>query len=229
MSVLNPTTFLDLVQRTHSECSIQGSAPSTLSNSLGINLSLWYWVNESWKWLQGLRPDWHFMHRSNLSFVTVGGQVEYTATQAGVTEGAVTAWIPSRFRVYQTSAGQSSEVRMAYHDYREWIDAYNISSLRTAQRYPYNFTVAPNQSLMIECPLVGYTITGEYYRAVTGFDEETDEPTGLDAEDRMILVYKAMEFYANEQNAPEVLATAQKETKRILNRLDIRRIDRLVT
>ncbi len=229
MSVLNPTTFLDLVQRAHSECSVQGSAPTDIADAVGVNLSLFYWVNESWKWLQGLRPDWHFMHRSDLSFATVAGQIEYTPTQAGITAGAVTAWIPSRFRMYLTSAGQASEVQMQCHEYREWIDIYNISSLRTAQRVPYNFSVAPNMSLMIECPLVGYTITGEYYAGVDGFEAETDVPTGLDAEDRMILVYKAMEFYANDQNAPEVLATAQKEQKRILNRLDIRRLDRLVT
>lgn len=229
MSILNPTTFLDLVQRAHSECKVQGAAPTSLANAVGINLDLFYWVNEAWKWLQGLRTDWHFMHRSNLSFVTVAGQIEYTATQAGVPEGAVTAWIPSRFRMYQTSAGQASEIRMIYDDYRDWIEIFNIGSLRTTQRPPYHFTVAPNMSLMIECPLLGYTITGEYYRAVTSFDEETDEPTGLDAEDRMILVYKTMEWYANDQNAPEVLATAQKEQKRILNRLDLRRIDRLVT
>jgi hypothetical protein len=43
----------------------------------------------------------------------------------------------------------------------------------------------------------------------------------------MILVYKALEWYANDEAAPEVLATA-KELKRILNRLDIRRLTSIV-
>lgn len=226
MSILNPTTFNDLVQRTHYECSVQGSPPTDLENAVGINFQLYLWVNQAWMWLQQQRDDWHFMHRSNLSFVTVAGQLEYTPTQAGVAEGGVSSWCKHRFRMYHTATGQSSEIRMHFHPYDEFRDVFVVGTLRTAQRPPVNITVAPNLSLMIECPLVGYTITGEYYHAPIGMDDDDDEPT-LEAADRMILVYKAMEFYANDQNAPEVLATAQKETKRILNRLDIRRLDRL--
>lgn len=165
------------------------------------------------------------MH-GTFSFPTTAGQITYTPTQAGITAGAVTSWRTETFRRYLTSAGQSSEVRMDWIPYDEFRDTHLISSLRTAQRDPHRFSVDKALNLMIECPLAGYTITGEYYAAVTGMDADADTPT-LEVEDRMILVYKAMEFYANDQNAPEVLTTARLGLKPILNRLDIRRLDSL--
>lgn len=228
MSILNPATFLDLVQRTHYECGIQGTPPTELDNAVGINLQLYYWVNDAWRYLQAYREDWHFMHRT-FSFVTVAGQVQYTATQAGITEGRVSSWRLDTFRQYLTSADQASEIRMRWLPYDEFRDTQLIGALRTSQRVPMAFTIDKEMDIQIECPLVGYTITGEAYAAVTGFADDGDVPTNLDLEDRMYMVYKAMEYYANFNNAPDVLATAQKEQKRILNRLDIRRLDRLST
>ena len=224
-SIFNPETFLELTQRTHLECGIQGDAPTTVTGAVGTNLNLFVWVNEAWRWLQRTRPDWHFMH-GTFSFATVAGQITYTPTQAGITAGAVSSWRTDTFRRYLTSAGQASEVRMIWHPYDEFRDTYLISSLRTAQRDPHHFSIDKAFNLTIECPLVGYTITGEYYAAVTGMDEDNDTPS-LEVEDRMILVYKAMEFYANDANAPEVLDTARRGLKSILNRLDIRRLDSL--
>lgn len=224
-SIFNPETYLELVQRAHLECGIQGDPPDGLANAVGINKNLFAWVNEAWKWLQRMRPDWHFMHGS-FSFATTAGQITYTPVQAGIAAGAVTSWRRDTFRRYLTSAGQSSEVRMDFQPYDEFRDTQLISSLRTAQRDPHRFTIDKALNLMIECPLAGYTITGEYYAAVTGMDEDNDVPS-LEVEDRMILVYKAMEFYANDQNAPEVLTTARLGLKPILNRLDLRRLDSL--
>ena len=225
MSVLNPETFLELTQRAHQECGIQGEAPDTVVGAIGTNLNLFIWVNEAWKWLQRARPDWHFMHGS-FSFVTVAGQTQYTPTQAGITEGAVSSWRTNTFRQYLTSAGQSSEIRMIEEPYDQFRDAFLISSLRTSQRPPYHFTIDKSKNILMECPLVGYTITGEHYKAVTGMEDDDDEPS-LEVEDRMILVYKAMEMYALDQNAPEVLQSARIGLKPILNRLDIRRLDSL--
>lgn len=224
MSILNPTNFLDLVQRTHYECGIQGTPPDTLASSSGINLQLFFWVNEAWKWLQGLHDDWHFMHVKTLSFSTVAGQMTYTATQAGVAEGSVSSWVRHRFRTYLTSAGQAGEVDMTFNLYPEFYNTYVRGALRTAQRPPYNITIDPAMNLMVSCPLAGYTITGEYYRAVTGMDDDADVPTGLEAEDSMVLVYKAMEYYASYDNAPEVMNTAISGRKRIVNRLELRRL-----
>lgn len=226
-TALNPETFLELVQRAHYECGVQGDPPDSLADASGVNYRLFLWVNEAWKFIQGLHDDWHFLHRE-FTFPVVAGQTTYTATQAGITEGAVSKWRLNTIRVHHTATGQSSEVPMQWHPYDEFRDTYLISTLRTVQRYPYHFSVHPNMSLLIECPLAGYTISGEAYAAVKGFTADADVPT-LEKEDRMAIVYKAMEFYANDENAPEVLATAHSGLKRILNRLETRRLDAITT
>lgn len=226
--VLNPETFLELVQRLHRESGIQGDPPDDIANAVGVNYRLFLWVNQAWLWLQGLNPDWHFMHRTNLSFATVAGQMTYTATQAGVAEGAVSSWKKKTFRMYPTATGQSAEIDMTDWPYEEFYAGFVRGPLRTSQRPPYNFSIDPSLNITLECPSPGYTITGEYYRAPIGMDTETDVPEGLEVADRMILVYKAMEWYANDESAPEVLATSTKEVRRILNRLNIRRLQGVV-
>lgn len=221
--VLNPETFLDLVQRLHRESSIQGDPPDLLSDAVGVNYRLFIWINQAWSWLQGINPDWHFMHRTDLSFPTVAGQMIYTPTQALVPEGNVSSWKKRTFRMYPTVTGQSAEIDMTYWAYDEFYASFMRGPLRTSQRPPYNFTIDPLLNIVLECPADGYTITGEYYRAPLSMAVETDTPVGLEVADRMILVYKAMEWYANDEASPEVLATS-KELKRILNRLNIRRL-----
>jgi hypothetical protein len=174
--VLNPESFLDLVQRLHRESGIAGDPPDLINDAVGVNYRLFLWVNQAWLWLQGINPDWHFMHRTDLSFPTVAGQMIYTPTQALVTEGSVSSWKKKSFRMYPAATGQSAEIDMTYWPYDEFYASFMRGPLRTAQRPPYNFSIDPSMNIVLECPSTGYTITGEYYRAPTAMEAESDDP-----------------------------------------------------
>lgn len=220
MSVLNPTTFLEFTQRTSSECGIPGSGPSALSGSTGQAQLLFQWVAQAYTEIQTKHPDWRFMLvRPGVSFTTVAGQVEYTPTQAGITSGIVGSWRVNTFRRYLTTSGQASEVGMTYKDYDTWRDGYYIGSLRTTQVDPIVFTVSPEKNLLLQCPLAGYTITGEYYRAPEVFDADGDVSI-LPVELNMAIVYQAMMYYGHYESAPEVFNRGEVGFNKLMKRFE---------
>lgn len=220
MSLLNPETFLDLVQRTSFECGIAGPGPSTLVGATGQNADLFNWVNQAWLEIQSKHPYWLFKRVSpGVSFATVAGQMIYTPTQAGVTVGDVAAWDIGTFRVYKTATGTSSEIFMEFEDYDIWRDCYQIGALRTAQVQPIVFTVLPNRSLGIQCPLAGYTITGDYFSVPTPFTADGDIPS-IPKQYIMLIVYEAMKKYAFFESAPDVLNQAKTYADPLMTRLE---------
>ena len=222
MSVLSPETFLDLVQRATIECGYAGDPPATLLGASGELLQLMGWVNQSWMDLQQKHPDWGFKLQSpGVSFATVAGQRIYTPTQAGVTLGDVTMWKRETFRVYHTATGTPSEVRMSWYAYDDWRDSFDIGSLKTAQVFPVNFSITPELSLAIQCPLAGYTVTGDYYQIATPLEVDEDEPD-LPAQYRMVIVYATMKFYGAFQSAPEVYDRGSEQYRVLVNKLEQR-------
>ncbi len=219
MSLLNPVNFLDLVQRLSFEAGIAGSGPTTVVNATGQTQNLCSWINQAWIDIQSRHPDWQFQRVSpGFSFVTVAGQMIYTPAQAGVAAG-VSAWDRHTFRVYNTVAGQASELRMTYWDYDDWRDTFQISSLRTGQVLPVNFTVLPNRSIGLQCPLAGYTITGDYYTIPTGFTADADVPS-IPSRFIMAIVFEALKAYALYESAPEVMTRAERESQKFMTRLE---------
>lgn len=224
MSVLNPTTYLDLVQRSVVECQIPGGGPSTVVGQEGQALEFCVWVNEAWKEIQAKYTDWGWMLVSpGVSFVTVAGQQMYTPTQAGVSAGVVGQWKRDTFRNYLTSSGTPSEVHMHYVEWDEWRDNYLFGALRTAQVQPIVFTIAPNFDLGLQTPLAGYTITGDYFRAPTGLEED-DDTVDIPAQYIMAIVYRTMMFYGASESAPEVYSSGEAQFNKMMGRLEKTRL-----
>ncbi len=64
MSVQNPQTFLELVQRTASECSVSLTGPSAVTGQTGRLGQVVNWVNSAWMDVQTRHDDWKFMRGS---------------------------------------------------------------------------------------------------------------------------------------------------------------------
>lgn len=209
MSVLNPSTFLELTQRLHQECQLPGTGPATVVAATGQNFDLFAWVAQACRDIDELHKDWGYLLVSpGVSFVTVAGQMLYTPTEAGVTVGDVGMWKESSFRNYHTSSGFGSELRMWPIHYDDWLQSEQIGVLRTTQVRPMNFTVTPNRSLGLQCPLAGYTIVGDYYRMHVPLEADADAPL-IPQRYRMAIVYKAMMMYGAEQNDATLHNTAE--------------------
>jgi hypothetical protein len=204
MSVLIPSTFLELTQRLFQECQLPGSGPATLASASGQTFDLAAWISQSCKEIDELHEDWSYLLvHPGVAFTTVAAQQLYTPTQAGVTVGEVGQWKLDTFRNYLTSSGYPSEIEMTWIDYDNWLRTEKIGVLRTTQVRPMVFTIAPDKSIGLQCPLAGYTVIGDYYRIPVVLEVDADTPL-IPQRYRMAIVYKAMMAYATSENAPEI-------------------------
>lgn len=210
---------LQLVQRLHLECRMSGSRPSTTLNTSGQTERLVSWIDTAWQDLQTLHTNWDWL-RTSCSFTTTEGRSSYTAAQCGVTDLGI--WIPDSFRTYNTTAGINSETPLFEIGYDEWRDTYLFGANRSTYSQPCHIAVTPDKSLAFG-PITddGYTVLGDYFRAPTAMDEDSDEPTGLPTQFHMAIVYLAMIDYGAAEVAAEVIGRGEKKYKSLLSRLEI--------
>jgi len=106
--------------------------------------------------------------------------------------------------------GLLSETDMWPMDYDQWRNAYQFGATRTTYSRPVTVAVAPNDSLVTgPTAAAGYTLIGDYFKKPTNMTAATDTPS-MPEQFHMLIVYKAMEYYAMSEAAPEILARAEK-------------------
>jgi len=177
------------------------------------------WVNLAWSDIQLLRPDWLFM-QSEFSFDTTAGQRDYTQATAGLSD--LSAWNKRSFLIYEKSLSATDQNPLPYLQYSKWRDAYRSRMTARPNDRPQLFTILTNNSLRFEAqPDKIYTVDGEYRRTAQALAANTDTPTGLPDEYHMLIVWKALMYYADDQNAPELLDKAEEGYDPLLHRLEI--------
>lgn len=180
------------------------------------------WVNESWMFIQSMRPDWLWM-RNSMTFTTVLNQPTYTLAQIGITDFG--NWDLQTFRNYVTATGLTSEFEMEYLQYDDWRDKYQFGAPRFSPTRPVEFTVTPNLSIGLgPVPLDGYTISGDYFKIPTEMATDADVP-GLPLQYHMLIIYKAMMFYGASEAAPEVYQEGQDEFNKMIFRIMVNQLD----
>jgi len=211
------STYLQLVNLLKDE---SGSGAADLTTAIGLTgegRRLANWINAAWMDIQRQHPDWGWL-RTSTSFTTVNGQATYTPTEAGATNFGM--WERYSFRNYLTATGTPAEVFMSYMPYENWRDIYQFSSNRTAYSQPYDITITPAKSLGLgPVPLVGYTVTGDYFKCPTEMTADADIPA-LPVHYHMAIVYRALMFYGANEAATEVYQHGKIEFNRIMARVE---------
>lgn len=211
------STFLALCQRLRQEAGISGTGPVTVLNQTGESKKVVDWILSAYEDIQNLHPQWDFL-RTSFTFQTISGTNNYTKAAISLTEYG--EWIPLSFRSYLTSAGVSGEQYMTWLSWVDFRDTYEFGSSRTTLGNPLYIAQKPDTSLiMYPTPNGIYTINGEYYKRAQTMTANTDEPI-IPVKYHMIIVWRALMFYAAQYNAPELYASGQNEYKRILHRLE---------
>lgn len=211
-------TNLELVQRLAQKAGIARSTSiTTVVAQTGKALELVNRVNEAWMEVQGKHQDWGWM-RTTASFTTTGGQATYTTAQANATNFGM--WEKDSFRNYLTATGTSDEILMSYIDYDAWRNTYQFGTNRTATARPQFVTITPTKSLGLgPVPLVGYTVTGDYYNCPTEMTANADVPS-LPVHYHMAIVYRAMMLYAPSDAASEIYEEGKTEFNKLMNRIE---------
>lgn len=228
MSTAFPSTFLELCQRTASECSTSLTGPTAVASQTGRLGQIVNWVNSSWVDLQTKYNDWLFM-RHGFRVDTTAGDGEYafgdcTDTTTSATISAFRRWIgdadechETPMKIYLVPAGVATETDLVFLDYRRFYETYLIGS--PSNSYPKHWTRAPDGDLLLGPKPDGiYRVSGEYQRSATELSGDSATPS-CPAEYRMVIVYAAMMKYGRYNGAPEVFNDGQANYRRILREM----------
>lgn len=200
-------TYLELCKELRLQAGISGNGPDSVENQTGQLGRVTNWINQAWADLQRSRTEWKFM-KVDFTFDTVADKRDYTPSEVGVTN--MRDWDKYSFYIFHTADGEETESGLPYMSYELWRNTYRSQMNVRELARPGRFTVLRDDSIRFESsPDDIYTINGEYKRCTCQMAVNDDEPTGLPEEFHMIIVWKALMYYASYENAPEVMDEAE--------------------
>lgn len=223
--------YLQLVNRTRVECGVSGSNTplTTLVGVTGENARIANWVNTAWVDVQTAKEDWQWM-REPFQFNTVTQQQTYTPTQAGV-GSTFGNWKRDSFRCSSVGQNYADEQLLNYMDYTTFRNLYQYGNMRSTYARPVVVSIAPGDDKDLafgSIPDQPYVIVGEYYKRPYDLTADTDV-VDIPSRFEMMVVYRAMMYYAGYEAAPEVYQRGELEFKRLMNRLNIDQLPTLVS
>ena len=210
--------LLQLVNQTRTECGVTGPALVTVQNQTCESSRMVAWVQQAWIDIQTSKDDWLFL-REPFTFNTVAQQWEYTAAQAGLTDFG--NWKRDSFRCSSVGQNYGDEQLMNFMEWTTYRNLYRYANMRQTYARPVVVSITPDKSLAFgSIPDQAYVIDGEYYTQPVNLTLDTDTP-GVPDRFHMIIVYRAMMYYAGYEAAPEVMARGEFEYRRLYSRLEI--------
>ena len=219
--------FLQLSQRLRQEAGGSGSGPITTVGQIGIEKQWCDWINTAYIDVLSQHTNWSFM-QEEFSFETIASKREYSVADTGVTD--LEKWKVDdygSFRIYLTSGGVANEqylFPLLWDDYRQM---YLFGATRTSEGLPSYFAVQPDKGLNFYLvPDDIYTITGEYFKVPTELSGNIDIPI-IPSQFHMIIVWRALMFYAGFDAANEKYATGKSEYTKLLMRLEMDRLPQM--
>ena len=218
--------LLQLTNQTRVECGVSGPTLSSVQNLTGESARILAWVQQAWIDVQTSKEDWLFL-REPFEFNTVASQWEYTAADAGLTDFG--NWKRDSFRASSVNNLYRDEQLLNYMDWTTYRNLYRYANMRNTLARPVVVSITPNKDLAFgSTPDQIYTINGEYYTQPVSLTADTDIP-GIPARFHMIIVYRAMMYYAGYESAAEVLARGDFEYRRLYSRMEIDQLPTIVS
>lgn len=177
--------FLQLCQRLRQEVGGTGSGPSTVLNQSGESRLYVDWINQAWKEIQSDRLEWRFMWSQGSVTLQAGTQIHA---------------LPADLKSLDGESLLLDGSRIGLLDYSVFRNNYRTSH----SGKPTECTILPNGQLKTNTvPDQAYTLSFDYWAKPVSLSENADVPT-LPEEYHMLIVYKAMQYYAGYENAGEV-------------------------
>jgi hypothetical protein len=218
--------LLQLTNQTRVECGVSGPTLSSVQNLSGESARILAWVQQAWIDVQTSKEDWLFL-REPFEFNTVAQQWEYTAADTGLTNFG--NWKRDSFRASSVNNLYRDEQLLNYMDWTTYRNLYRYANMRNTYARPVVVSITPNKDLAFgSTPDQIYTINGEYYTQPVGLSADTDIP-GIPDRFHMVIVYRAMMYYAGYEAAPEVLTRGEFEYRRLYSRMEIDQLPTIVS
>ena len=218
--------FLALVQRLHLETGSSGTAPQAVTGNTNQNAQLVTWTKDAWLQIQSARR-WDFLRRTKTVVLTPGLDTYAIATNLAGTPGF--AWTDlqdvDKDNIVVTKPNLT-KYRLELLEFREFSERFDLAPVTLT--VPNYMAVVPGFKMQFyPVPDLAYSIRFVYYAIPQTLILPDDIPYMSDTAitqdaNHMIIVWKALMYYADHNNIPDFKQAAMMKYDQILQRLQWR-------
>jgi len=203
--------FLEICQKVHKIAAIDGDTIVSVENQTGMNARIVDWVQRAYEDIQRHRTDWHFRQALASISVLAGQSTVYNLRDN-------MEYIDPRSITY-TLDGSTKVYRVDILDYDYFYHKYESQERESGnpERMSVNHT---NDIVLDPIPDADLTLKFYYTKSLDFLENNTDEPLIRRAYQDSI-VWKALKYYAEEQEAEGIFQTAMMNYKEALNRMEL--------
>ena len=200
------SSYLALCQKLRQEVGVAGAGPATVVGQVGILKKLVDWVADADMHIKSKWLDWDFLW-TQFSINTIANVKDYSAPSD------IGLWEEESF--YLNYSGDDP-IYLKEMSYKAWRTAYPNSETGT----PSYYVIKPDKNIILYSTPDGIdTLTADYWRTPVKLAANTDTSLIPAKFDRLIIA-QAKIFYAEHENAPEVMQAAINEYTTLLHRLE---------
>ena len=203
-------TFLQLVQALHSEVGAIGTAPTEVTGQVAENQRLVNWIVRADLRIQNKWINWKFLRSE---FTTNNQTAQGIATLAKPLD--LKTWDLETFKVLYPGG--------TYYDPVQAVEYEEIKKeiLTTTEGAPDRVIIMPDNSLKFDpVPNAIYTINADYYKKPAMLTLKTDVSLIPEEYHYSAVLGRAMVYYANFENAPEIRTQGLELYEEGLNELE---------
>lgn len=201
------STYLALCQKLRQEVGIAGTGPASVLNQTGMMAKIVAWIADADVTIQGKWLDWGFLWKQ-FSHNTIAATKDVSAPND------LGEWDENSFWIGHATTSARKLKKMEYDHWRDTNAAAESSNV------PAHFIVRPDHDIILHpAPDAIYVLTADYWRCATRMTANTDTSPIPSRFDRLIIA-QAKIFYAEHENAPEVMQAAMAEYAEMMHRLE---------
>ncbi len=199
-------TYLELCQDLVREAGIPGAdgLPSAVTSQTGELGRAVNWVAQADVQIQNLHMDWSFLIDTKSITLTTGGVkgTDDTYTLAGLSLTNLHRYWKKDGVIYKPDADDYKILE--YCPWREARRDWQLGASKTSGP-PDRFTVKPDRSIVFDTlPDNTGPVAADYGKVVTRMTADGDK-SAIPAHLRHIIVLKALQYYAAQEDAPELM------------------------
>lgn len=204
--------YLTLVQDLHSEVGAAGIAPSAVTGLAGEAKRLADWIKRADMKIQNKWINWKFLRKT---FTAAGGNTTTQSVATLAKPSDLKTWDLDTFKIIYP--GQTEENPLVAVEYEKVKGCV----LDTNEGPVSRVIIMPDNSLMFEpVPDGAYTILADYYVKPTPLAANADVSLIPEENHDTAILGRAMMYYANFENAPEIKKQGEELYKEGLEELE---------
>jgi hypothetical protein len=204
-------TFLEICVKVRQRAGYSGSGPNSVAGQTGVYEKIVDWVKSAYLDVQKEETNWGFLWAEN-QFTTEVGKRDYSpSVELGLTD--FNQFNLDSFFIQRD--GSNTKQELTYENY----EVFRQFSILNTQSNPHFFTILPDKKIRFDnTPISPEVVTYEYWRKPFAFNVDDDEPA-FSSQHHDILIYKALMYYAADEEAGNIYADAKANYEVMLQKL----------